>query len=147
MSGSAPLRAALALAVLGAACEPSRQPPQPQVYPRWWQSLPTPSPTATPTPLPPTPPTPRCNVAILDREPAEPTDIVGIVEVSPRRAEADPESALEAARLQACALGGDAIVITYRREKRRSGQVAGPAPQGVLPDPEVRGVVIRYRER
>ncbi len=138
------MRAALALAVLGAACEPSTRPAEPQVYPRWWQAPPT------PTPLPlasPTPEPPRCNVVVLDREPAEPTDIVGIVEVAPRRAETDPESALEVARLRACALGGDAIVITYRREKRRSGQVVGPAPQGVLPDPEVRGVVVRYRER
>jgi hypothetical protein len=149
VSGRASLRAVVFLAV-AAACEPSGQAPQPQVYPRWWQEFPTPTPAPTTTPGPavsPTPEPPRCNVAVLEQEPAEDFELVGVVEVASRGVAANPESALEAARLQACALGGDALVLLYKRERRRSGQGGAPPPQGVLPDPELRAAVIRYRVR
>jgi hypothetical protein len=112
----------------------------------WWEPLPTP--TAEPTPqATPTPSGTRCAVTVLDAPPAEAFDLLGIIEVAPRGADASPESALEAARIQGCALGGDALVVVYQARRYRSGTPSTPPQTGVLSEPALRAAVIRYRER
>jgi hypothetical protein len=117
----------------------------------WWEPQPTPTPAPTPGETPEATPTansPRCAIDVLEEPPAEAFDVVGIVEVAPRGAEANPDdSALEAARLQGCALGGEALVVVYRARRHRSGMASTPAQGGVLTDPTLRAAVIRYRER
>ena len=113
---------------------------------------PPPPPTLTPTvaqpSLPtPTPEGPRCSIAVLDQPPTEAFDLVAIVEVRPQGRFDTPEASLEAARLQGCALGGDALVIVYREERRGSGMEPPRAPLGAIPHPAIRVAVIRYRQR
>ena len=112
----------------------------------WWEPLPTP--TAEPTPqATATPSEPRCALTILASPPAEAFDLLGIIEVAPRGAEASPQSALEAARIQGCALGGDALVVVYQARRYRSGTPSTPPQTGILSEPALRAAVIRYRER
>lgn len=118
---------------------------------RWWeQPSPPPAtvtaegqstPSATPTE------TFRCSIPALESEPQDAFDLVGIVEVQPAGSSRNAESVLEAAKLQACALGGDAIVVLYRSQGYRFGMPPAPPEPGVLPAPALRAAVIRYRQR
>ena len=112
----------------------------------WWEPLPTPTPEPTPQATP-TPSGPRCALTVLEAPPAEAFDVLGIVEVAPRGTDASPESALEAARIQGCAIGGDALVVVYRARRYRSGMPSTPPQTGILSDPTLRAAVLRYRER
>jgi hypothetical protein len=124
-----------------------RLPPPAAHSDRWWDA------TATPTPAPETSPSPtppaenRCSITVLEAEPAEPFDLIGIVEAKGRGPAETGDSALEAAKIQACSLGGDALVILFRSEKRRSGFERIQPAVGALPDAAVRAAVIRYRGR
>jgi hypothetical protein len=84
---------------------------------------------------------------VLDAQPAEAFDLVGIVEVEPRGASANPESALATAKTQGCLLGGDALVVLYRDVRYRGRAPTAPRRPGVLSDPALRAAVIRYRAR
>lgn len=126
-------------------------PPAPYVE-RWWQASPPPTMTATPTAAPgavtprATPTERGCAIEVFDVEPARPFDLVAIVEVEPRAAAA-PGSLLDAAKLQACNLGGDALVVLYRAEERSGFARVPPAEPGFLPAPDLRVAVIRWRAR
>ena len=111
----------------------------------WWEPLPTPSPEPTPEPTA-TPEGPPCTLAVLETEPAEAFDVIGVVEVG-ASVDAGPETTLEVAKSQACRLGGDAIVIVYRNTRYRTARPSVPARGGVLSDPALRAAVIRYRQR
>ncbi len=111
----------------------------------WWEPLPTPSPEPTPSPTA-TPEGPRCTLAVLETEPAEPFDVIGMVEVG-SSADAGPETTLEVAKSQACRLGGDAMVVVYRNTRYRTGRPSVPTRGGVLSDAALRAAVIRYRQR
>jgi hypothetical protein len=109
---------------------------------------PTPTLPATPPPSPtPTPERPRCSIAVLDQPPAEAFDLIALVEVRPQGRIDTPEGSLEAAKLQGCSLGADALVILYRSEGRRSVVDSPRAPLGVIPSPAIRAAAIRYRQR
>ena len=119
----------------------------PMTAARWFDP---PPPTATPEPTPAAAPslaTPEraCEIDVLEREPAVPFDLLAVVEVQARMPETDPESLVASARLRACELGGDALVILWRREPHRSGMAPRPGGQGLLPEPGLRTAVIRYR--
>jgi hypothetical protein len=119
------------------------------------------APRATPTPPSPTPPsatppaepsagpsatpTVGCDPAVLESEPSAPFDLIALVEVQSPRPNATGSSVLEAAKRQACALRGDAIVILYRHEREPSTPPIMRGPSGMLPNPELRAAVIRYR--
>lgn len=115
----------------------------------WFQRR-TPAPTSTPVRPTPTPaPTPEagCAIDVLEHEPAVPFDLVGIVEVQSRDVEPDGEGLLPSARARACELGGDALVILYRREGRRGGLPPETRRGRMLPYAGLRAAVIRYRNR
>jgi hypothetical protein len=103
------------------------------VPPATWTASPTP--TATPDP---------CPALVYDREPAEPFDWIGIVEVQRKRPSDRLATLVESARQSACRLGGDGLVIIYRANRRPGGVVDRPQP-GVLPNVDLRAVVIRFR--
>ena len=116
-------------------------------------SAPTAEPTATatgsPPPNEPATPTPTpgaaCDPAVLDQEPTAPFDLLGIVEVESRRPGSPGSNPLAAAKLQACALGGDALVVLYRNERTPGSSSVIDGSSGTLPRPEIRVAVIRYR--
>jgi len=105
--------------------------------------MPTVVPSESPTPTPTV--GFRCDPPVLDREPSEPFDLVGIVEVQSRRQGGGWESVVGSAKLQACALGGDALVMLYRNERGSGGAPVITGPSAMLPSPELRAAVIRYR--
>jgi hypothetical protein len=131
--------ATLVAAVVLGACD--RAPPI-APSPRWWEPAPTPTPAPTPLPTPTA--ERRCDIEILEAEPPRAFRLLGLVEVQPRGPAENEEAIVAAARLQACALGGDAIVVLFRSGKRRSGFQVRGAPQRILPEPAFRGAVIRY---
>jgi hypothetical protein len=101
--------------------------------------LPEEMPTATPTP--------GCPIPVLESEPTEPFELMAILEVASPRSPQGADMAMSAAKIRACALGGDAIVILYAKP-RDPRPVPGIAPRlGVLEDPAVSVAVIRYRQR
>ncbi|MGH7822545.1 MAG: hypothetical protein ACREQ9_22515 [Candidatus Binatia bacterium] len=108
---------------------------------RWWEFEPPPTPIATPTV---SVPASECTIDLLESEPAVPFVLVGLIEVQGRGPVHDPQGVLAAAKRRACELGGDALVILFRREGRRAGLPRPPEP-GLLPEPEIRAAVIRYR--
>jgi hypothetical protein len=111
----------------------------------WWdEPPPTPTPAAAVAPTPTS--GPPCEIDVLEFEPAVPFELVGLVEVQGRGAFSEPSSALEAAKIRACQLGGSAIILLYRREGRRQGVEDRVTKRGtLLPEPELRVAVIRYR--
>jgi len=78
---------------------------------------------------------------VFDHEPAIPFDLVAIVEVQSSRWYPSAEGALAAARIRACELGGDALVLLYRAGDRRRRSPG----RRMLPEADVRGAVVRYR--
>lgn len=98
-----------------------------------WTASPTP--TATPDP---------CAARVYEQEPAEPFDWIGIVEVQRQRPTDRFATLVESARQSACRLGGDGLVIIYRASQRPGGVVERPQP-GMLPNVDLRAVVIRFR--
>lgn len=88
----------------------------------------------------------RCEVDILDREPARGFDLLGLVEVKQGTPAWQEESVLDAARFEACRLGGDALVVLYREDERRAAiDPRARNPGRVLHRPLFRAAVIRYR--
>jgi hypothetical protein len=114
----------------------------------WWEPLPTPtaSPTSS-TPEPTRTPEGGCGIRVLEAEPVEPFDVVGIVEVAPRMGSTTPESALATAKGQGCLLGGDALVVLYRDVRYRGKPHTENQQPGVLSEPALSAAVIRYRAR
>jgi hypothetical protein len=114
----------------------------------WWEPLPTPtvSPTSS-APEPTSTPEGGCGIRVLEAEPAEPFDVVGIVEVAPRMGSTTPESALATAKGQGCLLGGDALVVLYRDVRYRGKARTENQQPGVLSEPALSAAVIRYRAR
>jgi hypothetical protein len=114
----------------------------------WWEPLPTPtaSPTSS-TAEPTSTPEGGCGIRVLEAEPAEAFDLVGIVEVAPRIGSTTPEAALVTAKGQGCLLGGDALVVLYRDVRYRGKARTANQQPGVLSEPTLRAAVIRYRAR
>jgi len=114
----------------------------------WWEPLPTPTPSPTSSiPEPTSTPEGGCGIRVLEAQPAEEFDLVGIVEVEPRVASTNPQAALATAKAQGCLLGGDALVLLYQDLRYRGRARTAPQRPGVLSDPAVRAAVIRYRVR
>lgn len=134
---------------LGAGCASlDALPPPTAMTERWWeakaaQPTPTISGVVTPTPEP----EPQCSIAVFESEPPEPFDLIGLVEAEGHGLAEWGDSALEAAKIQACRLGGDALVLLFRRGKERSGFEPHQGPPTTLPRAELRAAVIRYRRQ
>jgi hypothetical protein len=84
---------------------------------------------------------------VLKAPPAEAFDVIGMLEVEPRGPYTDPELPLATAKAQGCLLGGDALIVLYQDTRYRGRARTAPQRPGVLTDPALRAVVIRYRSR
>ncbi len=139
--------ALLAGSFLGVGCASlDSLPPPTAMTERWWEAnaaLPTPTTRGIATPTPE--PEPQCSIAVFESEPPEPFDLIGLVEAEGHGLAEWGDSALEAAKIEACKLGGDALVILFRRGKERSGFERHQGPPTTLPRAELRAAVIRYR--
>lgn len=133
--------------VFGVACATFDSLPPPAARgERWWEAKAAlPSPTAPDIAATTPEPEPRCTIAVLESEPAEPFDWIALVEAQGHGLAEWGDSALEAAKIQACRLGGDALVVLFRKEKERKSFARLAGPLTTLPDAEIRAAVIRYR--
>ncbi len=86
-----------------------------------------------------------CEVEVFQTEPQEPFEFLGVVEVKRRSPAERPEAILESARLAACRMGADGIVILYRANRRQGGIAQRPVPRAILNDADLRAAVIRFR--
>ncbi|MGH7804702.1 MAG: hypothetical protein ACREQJ_10170, partial [Candidatus Binatia bacterium] len=110
--------------------------PTPTAAPPAATATPEATPTATPVP---------CEVEVLEAEPSEPFEFLGVVEVKRRSPAERSEAILESARLAACRMNADAIVILYRANRRQGGIAQRPVPRAILNDADLRAAVIRFR--
>ena len=143
MSTRRPLAVVLGVAVALGASSPRRG-----VAQHWWE----PEPTATPTPTPEGPEPTRtpeggCGIQVLKTPPNEAYEVVGMLEIEPRGAYTNPEVPLATAKTQGCMLRGDALVLLYQDTHYRGRARTEKQVPGVLSDPALRALVIRYQSR